>query len=307
MLGGVIAPCRAQSATVRARGAIGEDTMSAIAEIPLTDREFTRLSALIYKQCGINLHGGKQQLVQARLAKRLRTGGFDSVSAYLDHVLADATGAELTSLIDSISTNLTSFFREVKHFDYLVQKFLPALIERKVKAGGDRRIRAWSAGCSTGEEPYSLAITLLDAVAGKGAWDIKLLATDISTKVLRSAQQGTYDTERVAPVSAAQKAKYFTRYRAAGVETYQAMPSLREIIRFRHLNLMEDWPFIGPFDFIFCRNVMIYFDKPTQERLVRRYFNCLPAGGMLFTGHSESLTGIAHDFRYVEPTIYARP
>jgi chemotaxis protein methyltransferase CheR len=281
-------------------------TLPPLTDTLLTNPEFARLRALVYEHCGINLHDGKKQLVQARLAKRLRAGSFESVSDYLDHVLADASGGELTALIDSISTNLTSFFREVKHFEHLSARFLPALIDRKSKSN-HRRIRAWSAGCSSGEEAYSLAITLLDAVAGKGTWDVKILATDISTKVLRAAKQGTYGADRVEPVSPQQISKYFTTYRAAGEKTFHVMPAVREIVRFRHLNLMEEWPFTGPFDFIFCRNVMIYFDKTTQERLVRRYYDCLPSGGLLFTGHSESLTGIAHHFRYVEPTIYAKP
>jgi chemotaxis protein methyltransferase CheR len=269
----------------------------------LGDRDFKRISELVYDHCGISLPDGKKQLVQARIAKRMRGSNFKSVSDYLDHLLADTTGKELTQLTDLISTNLTSFFREQAHFDYLKKTFLPALLQRKEN---DRRIRVWSAGCSTGEEPYSLAITLLEAVAGSGDWDIKILATDISTRVIETAQRGVYDAERVAPVDTARKSKYFTSYKTEGRPQHQVMPTVRKLVQFRYLNLMEPWPFTGPFDFIFCRNVMIYFDKPTQEKLIQRYWECVDRGGLLFTGHSESLTGINHRFGYVQPTIYAR-
>jgi chemotaxis protein methyltransferase CheR len=274
----------------------------------LTDGEFRRISHLVYEHCGINLHEGKRELVRARLATRLRTGGFPSIGDYIDHVLADPTGAEFTTLIDTVSTNLTSFFRESRHFDYLAGKFLPQLVESRQR-DGQRRIRAWSAGCSSGEEPYTLAMVLLENVPQPQSWDIKILATDISTKVLKLAEGGRYGDERVRSVPAALRAKHFVQDAkvAPGTPpTYRVAEHARRLIAFRHLNLMAAWPFTGPFDFIFCRNVMIYFDKPTQERLVGRYYDCLAKGGLLFTGHSESLTGINHKFRYVEPTIYQK-
>lgn len=272
----------------------------------LTEEEFEWISDMVHKHCGINLHQGKKELVRARLAKRLRVGGFSCVRDYLDHVLADKSGREFTILIDSLSTNLTSFFRENSHFEFLSRTFLPALLARK-RRDGRGAIRAWSAACSSGEEPYSLAITLLEAVQGQGAWDIKILATDISTRVLQMAQQGVYDKKRVESVPAQWKARYLHNVRTAEGMACEVSPALREIVRLRHLNLMENWPFTGPFDFIFCRNVMIYFDKPTQQKLVNRFYDHLDSGGMLFTGHSESLTGITHRFRYVQPTIYAKP
>lgn len=284
--------------------------MTLLAQQPadLTDREFQRISQMVYEHCGINLHEGKRELVRARMATRLRAGGFRSVGDYLEHVLADKTGSEFTTLIDTVSTNLTSFFRESRHFDYLSQKFLPDLIESRQR-DGQRRIRVWSAGCSSGEEPYTLAMTLLESVRDPAGWDIKILATDISTKVLKLAEAGHYGEERVRSVPQQIRGKYFAadRKAAAGAPaTYRVADHARKLISFRHLNLMAPWPFTGPFDFIFCRNVMIYFDKPTQEKLVNRYHDCLAKGGLLFTGHSESLTGIAHKFRYVEPTIYQK-
>lgn len=271
----------------------------------LSEKEFEFISDLVYKHCGINLHEGKKELVRARIAKRLRATGYKTVSDYMKFVLEDQSGAEFTHLIDAISTNLTSFYRENQHFEFLTAKFLPSLLERKKKSG-NHAIRAWSAASSSGEEPYTIAITLREAVEGAGAWDVKLLATDISTHVLRIAQNGTYDMKRVEPVPPQLRHKYFTVNRVEGENVAQVSPVLKEMIRFRHLNLMQTWPFKGPFDFIFCRNVMIYFDKPTQQSLVKRFYDCLTPGGLLFTGHSESLTGIEHSFKYVQPTIYRR-
>jgi chemotaxis protein methyltransferase CheR len=280
-----------------------------IQNIALTEQDFRKISDLVYEHCGINLHAGKKELVRARLAKRLRQGNFRTFSGYMKHVLADTTGKEFSILIDSLSTNLTSFFREGRHFEFLRNKLLPSITERK-RAKHDFRIRAWSAGCSSGEEPYSIAITLLDAVQGQGRWDIKILATDISTSVLEVAKTGIYDKQRVEPVSPIQRQRYFLVSRTEDQKVFEVSQSLRDIVIFKYLNLMGNWPIDtrhGGLDFIFCRNVMIYFDKPTQRRLVNRFWDLLSSGGILFTGHSESLTGIEHEFRYVQPTIYAKP
>jgi len=273
-------------------------------EPDLSEKEFSELATLVYNHCGINLREGKRDLVRARLAKQMRVGKFSSPQAYLRHVTADTSGAEFRGLIDAISTNLTSFFRESTHFDYLNSTFLPALMKNK-RRNGERIIRAWSAGCSTGEEAYSLAMTLLESVEGAGKWDIKLLASDISTRVLDIARRGSYDLKRVQSIPASLRDKYFTAQSDSDEPTCQAVPLLRKIIAFRYLNLMAEWPFQGPFDFIFCRNVMIYFDSPTQERLISRFRQMLTRGGLLFTGHSESLSGINHDLQHVQPTIYA--
>ncbi|MDB5294046.1 MAG: protein-glutamate O-methyltransferase CheR [Phycisphaerales bacterium] len=277
-------------------------------ECEITPAEFRRVSELVHRHCGISLNDGKMSLVQARLAKRLRAGRFGTVTAYLDHVQADPGGSEFTELIDAISTNLTSFFREDDHFRYLADHGVPGMLARRRGAAGGARVRAWSAACSTGEEPYSLAMTLLDALGPKaGSVDLKILATDICTRVLRTAEAGVYDEARVRSVPPDKRARYLRPERQGGRAAFKVVPEVRDAIRFRHLNLTGAWPFAGPFQFIFCRNVMIYFDKPTQERLVGRFYDCLEPGGLLFTGHSESLTGVAHRFRYVQPTIYARP
>jgi chemotaxis protein methyltransferase CheR len=274
-------------------------------EVALGEREFCVISDLVYEHCGINLHDGKKELVRARLAKRLREGNFPSFSDYVRHVLEDPTGRELSILTDSLSTNLTKFFREEQHFEFLRSQFLPTLLKTRQQRR-DLRIRGWSAGCSSGEEPYSIAITLLEATAGHGRWDIKVLATDVSTRMLERAQRGIYDMERVAPIPAPLRHKYLMRTRMDHGDRYEVADCLRSIVIFQYLNLMKDWPIKTPLDFIFCRNVMIYFDKPTQGRLIQRFYNLLAAGGILFTGHSESLTGIEHKFRYVQPTIYTK-
>ena len=274
--------------------------------IVLSERDFRKISDMVYKHCGINLHDGKKELVRARLAKRLRLGKFKTFPEYMKQVFEDKTGREFSILIDSLSTNLTSFFREGQHFDFLRSSFLPTLLERKRK-NHNFKIRAWSTGCSSGEEPYSMAITLLEAVRGKGRWDIKVLATDISTSMLEIAQKGIYDKERIEPVPSLQKQKYLVPHRINGQKVFEISKSLRDVVIFRYLNLMENWPIKGPLDFIFCRNVMIYFDKSTQQNLITRFWDMLDSGGALFTGHSESLTGINHKFNYIQPTIYMKP
>ena len=278
---------------------------STFSEVKLNEDDFAKVSRIVYDHCGINLHDGKKELVRARLAKRLRKGNFKCFADYLDYVLNDNSGVEFSLLIDALSTNLTSFYRESQHFDFLKGELLPALMKRK-QAKNCLKIRGWSAGCSSGEEPYSLAITLLDALEGIVNWDVKILASDISTTILEKAKGGLYEAKRVEPVPGNLKHKYFNMSHQYGDKYYQVNDKLRSAVIFRYVNLMEDWPIGGPIDFIFCRNVMIYFDKPTQQRLVGRFYDLLDQGGMLFTGHSESLTGIDHKFKYVRPTIYAK-
>jgi len=271
-------------------------------DLSLTEEQYLRVSNAIYNHCGINLHDGKKTLVRARLAKRLRQSDFRSVSEYIDFALSAEGNKEFSRLVDSISTNLTSFFRERVHFDYLKNEFLPNLL-----SCGKNKIRAWSAGCSSGEEPYTLAITLLEAVEDYGGRDIKILATDVSREILDRARHGTYDKDKVAPLTPQQRQRYLVPNVIEGYKVYQVKNLLRNLIRFNYLNLMEQWPFSGPFDVIFCRNVMIYFDKPTQEKLINRFYDCLGQGGLLCIGHSESLTGINHKYRYVLPATYLKP
>lgn len=272
-------------------------------EIVLSEEDFIKISKIVYDHCRINLHDGKKELVRARLAKRMRLGNFKTFQQYLDHVQSDETGKEFSLLIDSLSTNLTSFFREPVHFEFIKKSFLPQIIERKTKIN-NKKIRCWSAGCSSGQEPYSIAITLYEALRNQGNWDIKILATDISTTMMDHAKNGTYDQEKLS--NNPEIKKHFTLKNINNKKTYTVNNYIKDMVIFRYLNLMKDWPIRGPLDFIFCRNVMIYFDKPTQEYLVNRFWELLDNGGILFTGHSESLTGIKHKFSYVQPTIYAK-
>lgn len=268
---------------------------------PLADREFQYLSSLVYQYCGINLHEGKRELVRARLCKRLRELNLDSFVDYCRYLQEKNPPEEITLLLDTLSTNLTSFFREKQHFDFL-QRELPNLLRQK-KTKGSSRLRLWSTACSSGEEPYSMALVVAEAIVSTGVHcDVKILATDISSSMLRRAEAGCYSQERVKDNSPALKFKYF-QYEDG---QYTVNPELKKIIAFRKLNVIGPWPFQGPFDVIFCRNMMIYFDKETQLELVGRLHQCLTEDGYLFVGHSESLIGISHAFRHIQPTVYQR-
>ena len=271
----------------------------------LTQHDFQRLSELVYDHCGINLHQGKKELVDARLVRLLRASRFQSVGEYVDFVIGNQRGIEFYALIDALCTNVTNFFREKEHFDYLGKVFLPALLAKKRNLQ-QTRIRGWSAACSSGEEAYSIAMTLLAALPERTNVNVKILATDISSNMLTKARQGVYERAQTATVPASLQRRYFTAGMRGREIVYEVVDAVRNAVQFAYLNLMEPWPFDGPFDFIFCRNVMIYFDKPTQQRLVNRFFDLLDRGGMLFTGHSESLAGISHEFHYVRPTIYVK-
>jgi chemotaxis protein methyltransferase CheR len=279
-------------------------TQAAYNSAELTASQFQRISSLVKGLCGINLHDGKVALVKARLNKRLRVLGLADYGEYLDRVHSDVDGSETRMMLDALSTNLTCFFREPAHFDVLRRTVLPGLLERH-KA--DRRLRIWSAGCSSGEEPYSIAMTLVDAMSSLEAWDIGILATDISVQMLRVAAQGVYGVDRLRNAPSHVAAQHFVPVPDGGRQSRQVSPALRRLVNFARLNLMAPWPMKGAFDVIFCRNVMIYFDKPTQESLIERFWRQLAPGGTLFIGHSESLTGIRHKFRYLQPTVYEKP
>lgn len=274
--------------------------METLSTVDLADAQLERISTLIKSLAGIHLDSGKKDLVKARLNKRLRKLGMRSFDEYIDYVERDPE-AESTAMLDAISTNLTSFFRESKHFHHLAEQVIP-----KVVARGGRRLRIWSAGCSTGEEPYSIAITLLETIPDLPGWDAKILATDLSTDVVRRAAAGVYDEKRLESVQMRIKNSYFISRGNRGAREYVVADCVRKLVTMGHLNLMGPWPMKGPFDVIFCRNVMIYFDKPTRSRLVQRFWDLLTPGGTLMIGHSESLTGIEHRFRYAEPTIYVK-
>jgi len=270
----------------------------------LSREEFEQLSRLIYDQSGITLRDGKQELVRARLSGRLREGNFRSFRQYYDYVRRDPSGEELSCLLDTISTNVTSFFRQPEHFQYLREEVFPRLLARKPPS--NRIVRVWSAGCSSGEEPYSIAVSILEAMGALPALDARVLATDISRSMLSKAARGIYPMRSVAGIDAAVLARHFQRGTGKCEGWVRVKPHLKDLVEFRYANLMTRPPVSGPLDVIFCRNVMIYFDFETQERLVGMMHGLLAPGGHLFLGHSETLTRSKTRFTYCKPAVYRK-
>jgi chemotaxis protein methyltransferase CheR len=278
---------------------MGAPAFNAPGEVRLSDADLSRIVRLVYERSGITLHSGKRALVLARLQKRLRTGGFATFSQYLEHVERDHTGAEITALLDAIATNHTSFFREPQHFEFLKTTVVAAL-------GPSQRLRVWSAACSSGEEPVTIAITLLDALDQQDKGRLRLLATDLSTKALAIASAGVYKMERVANIPLDTLRRHFQRGLGAQEGTARVAPHIRKLIEYRQLNFLEATDLNERFDVIFCRNVMIYFDKDVQQKVVSLLERHLAPGGYLFISHSESLNGTTHGLRWVAPAVYQR-
>lgn len=270
------------------------------------DYQFIR--EIVYSHSRINLGPDKQELVSARLGKRLRATGKATITDYCDLLRTPAGSEELGNLIDVISTNHTYFFREEGHFEALRDIILPDLIRRRERNAASP-LRVWSAACSSGEEPYSIAIALEEYFAANPpAWQRQIEATDISTRILAKAQAAIYPAETVSRMSPAMVKAYFQTGYSEQAGLYRVKPTLRSLVRFRQLNLLEGaLPFNEPFQIIFCRNVMIYFDRPTQEELVQRLKSKLVPGGYLMVGHSESLTGINHGLKMIRPATYQNP
>ncbi len=265
----------------------------------LTEADFARVCRLAEQRFGLHLRMGKEELVAARLGKKLRELQMGSYHEYLRHVEQDSTGEALIGLIDALATNHTSFLRETAHFDFLRRSVLPELRERS-------SLEIWSAACSTGEEPYTLAMALAEEWGARAGYKVRILATDISTRVLGTANRGVYTDERLESLPAEWRQRYFVKGAGQAQGQFQIRPELKRMVEFRRLNLIEPLPPLGPFAVIFCRNVMIYFDRPTQEQVVCRLAERLEPGGYLFVGHSESLTGIHHPLAYVQPAVYRR-
>ncbi|PKN32606.1 MAG: protein-glutamate O-methyltransferase [Deltaproteobacteria bacterium HGW-Deltaproteobacteria-19] len=270
----------------------------------LKDNEYEKISRLVYEQCGICLHEGKKDLVKARLGKRLREGGFKSFLDYYKYVTTKDGTEELITMIDSISTNVTYFFREEKHFQKMTT-LLPELAREKEKKGRTEAIRIWTAGCSTGEEPYSVAMSLSECLKDRQT-PFHITATDISTRVLQTATQGVYPADKVKGVPPPLMKRYFQYGTGTSDGQVRIKREIRDRIAFERFNLMDIPRFSHPFDIIFCRNVMIYFDKSTQSAVVKRFYDVLQPSGHLFIGHSETLTGLDHQFHYVQPSIYRK-
>lgn len=269
----------------------------------LSDALFQKIAHYVYEVCGINLTERKRELVNTRIGKVIREKKLSGFREYYDWLTSDTTGEAVAGLMNAISTNLTSFFREPKHFDFMKSALIPELLGR-AKKSGRLHLRAWSAGCSTGVEAYTLAMIFCSEIPDIAAWDAKILATDIDTNVLHSGEEAIYPKDMIKPVPPTYLSRYFQCSRD-GLR-YRVKKKLRDMVSFRYLNLIENFPMHGKFDIIFCRNVMIYFDKPTQQSLVGRFSDALKSGGYLFIGHSEGLSGLKHNLNYVQPTIYQK-
>lgn len=274
---------RAHGTKMQTHEAMGEDTLG--------NRDFARLAALVYSEAGIRLGPEKRTMLEARLKRRLRALALDSYARYCDLLFSEeGRGDERIRFIDVVTTNKTDFFREAGHFDFLAQRALPEWTAR----GMDRPMLLWSAGCSTGEEPYTLAMVLSEYAEAHPGFRFRILATDISTAVLEKAEMSVYTIDSVGPVAPELRRKYLLRSRDRSSNHVRIAPELRRLVEFRRLNFMDaDYGLEQKADAIFCRNVLIYFDRPTQERILRRLTDCLMPGGFLFVGHSETL----HDMR----------
>ena len=271
----------------------------------ISSRDYARLCDLIYRQAGIHLGGGKQTMLEARIKRRLKALELTSYSDYCDYLFGhQGLKEEITHLIDVVTTNKTDFFREPRHFSFLVDKALPELTSQ---SAGGRPLLVWSAGCSTGEEPYTLAIVLSEYALTHSGFRFRILATDISTTVLAKAEMGVYANDVVGPVSTPLQRKYFMRGRDPGSKQMRVVPELRRLVEFSRLNFMDaDYGLSEKADAIFCRNVIIYFDRPTQERILQKLCNCLLPGGYMFVGHAEALHDMNLPLAPVAPALYRR-
>jgi chemotaxis protein methyltransferase CheR len=283
-------------------GDTSELAIAGAQDFVLTDTQFHRIRQLVREHTGISLSEAKRQLVYGRLARRLRALKLESFGEYLE-LLERGVEAELEEFTNAITTNLTSFFREPHHFEYLASDVLPKIVARDT---GVRRARIWCCAASTGEEPYSIAMVLREAQEMLTGFDMKLLATDLDSAVLATAAAGIYNAERLKSVTGARVSRFFRKGSGQHAGQYRAQDELRNLITFKQLNLMHEWPIRGPFDAIFCRNVIIYFDKDTQRALFERMAALQRPGDYLFLGHSESLYRVSDKYELVGRTIYRR-
>lgn len=276
----------------------GADLVVQDREFPMRSADFEFLKQRAHDLTGIVITDRKLDMLYSRLVRRIRSLGLSSFDDYCELLRSD-NSPETSGFINAITTNLTSFFRESHHFQYLAHSVLPELRESN---SASRRVRIWSAGCSTGEEPYSIAMTLAEAAFPSG-WDVKLLATDLDSNVVATAKAGVYGTDRLKGLDTHLLGRHFNRISS---DSFEVKDSVRSLITFKQLNLMNEWPMRGKFDVIFCRNVVIYFNKDTQRQLFDRYANLLREGGYLFIGHSESLNNVCDRFKLIGRTIYRK-
>jgi chemotaxis protein methyltransferase CheR len=273
---------------------------------PLDDRSFARFRALIHREAGIALADGKRALLVSRLGRRLRDLGVPSFAAYFELVLADP--AELVRMLDAVCTNETQFFREPRKFELLAGPLCDAWLAEANAGRRPRRARVWSAACSTGEEPYSLAMVLLDRLAPAG-WTVEIMATDLSTRALAHARRGIWRLDRTAGIPVRLRDTWFLAGTGPQAGNAKAGPELRDVVRFARVNLADPdaWPPGDPFDAVFCRNVLIYFDRATRVRTLSALARRIAPGGWLFLGHAESLTGTGLGLTSVMPAVYRQP
>jgi chemotaxis protein methyltransferase CheR len=268
-------------------------------EFPFSEKDYAYLAEVVYGRSGIVLGANKVNMVYSRLVRRLRELKLRSFRDYCELLRGDDGDQEIGSMINAITTNLTKFFRENHHFEHLRSRVVP-----DIEATGIRKLRIWSAGCSSGEEPYSIAMTIAEAIPNLAKWDARILATDLDTKMVATGEAGIYPSAAVTELPRAAQGNFAP---AAGrPEHQQVIDPLRRLITFKHLNLLGPWPMKGPFDAIFCRNVMIYFDGPTKQALVQRYATMLKPEGWLYIGHSESLLDAQSSFKLSGRTIYRK-
>lgn len=271
----------------------------------LAEKQFDRITKIAFANWGLSLSEKKVQLVSTRMGKFLRTSSFKGVDEYLDHVEQHATPADLLELFDLLSTNVTSFFRENEHFNYLEREFYTPLARGNTTRAG-KKIRIWSAACSTGPEPYSMAIQALECLPDIDKWDFKILGTDLANSAVASAREGIYPAAMLENMPKKLLDKYFVPQGSGESLAYSVTDRVRSLVSIGQLNLMEPWPFKGKFDVIFCRNVMIYFDKPTKDRLVQRIAGLLQPGGIFAVGSAESANKPELGLRTVQPSVYVK-
>lgn len=268
-----------------------------------TEAHFKKICGLVYEHTGITMPETKSQLIYSRISRRIRSLSLNNFDEYCQLISTEKNNSEIKHFINSVTTNLTGFFREEHHFDYLKKTIIPEL---KLRNQHTRKIRIWSAACSTGKEPYSIAIAIKESIANLSGWDVKILATDIDTDVLQVGKDGIYSEEDTKGLNDSQLKKYFRKGREDHLGDFKASKEIRDLIIFKQLNLMHDWPMKKTFDVVFCRNVIIYFNKETQAFLFNKIAQKMDSGSYMMLGHSESLFNVNDDFKLLGKTIYQR-
>ncbi|MGH7871886.1 MAG: CheR family methyltransferase [Candidatus Binatia bacterium] len=274
---------------------------------PLSDREFVLFQKLIYRAAGIYLSAVKKALIEARLSRRVRDLGLASFSEYYEYLSGENSGAELGEMLDRISTNETHFFREPRQFEFLEQQVFPQWRAQAMRAARSKRVRVWSAGCSTGEEPYSIGMILLDHFPARSGWQIEVFASDLSRRVLQTATAAVWPIGKAKQIPPKYLKQFMLRGTGAHAGNMKAAAELTAVVRFEQLNLHDGAsPWLKNFDLIFCRNVLIYFDARSRARVIHQLVDSLLPGGYLLVGHAESLTGMTKHLQYAAPTVYRR-